>query len=75
LWNLDQPRSLTMCSQYRVDGATCDVLPDALVAQIAASAPLEKPLPQATTDEGSDSERPPPPPPPQRHAKKIKIKR
>lgn len=63
LWNLDQPRSLLLCSQYRADGAPCDVLPDELVAQIAATAPIEKPLPELTTDEGSDSERPPPPPP------------
>ncbi len=67
-WGIDQPTSLSMCSQYRVDGATCDVLPDELVTQIALSAPVEKPVPAATTDEGSDSERPPPPP-----KKNIKI--
>lgn len=61
LWNLNQPQSLTMCNQYRIDGATCDVLPDELVTQIAASAPAEAPLTQAATDEGSDTERPPPP--------------
>lgn len=60
-WGIDQATSLSMCSQYRVDGATCDVLPDELVLQIALSAPAEKPLPEATTDEGSDSDRPPPP--------------
>ncbi len=60
-WGIDQATSLSMCSQYRVDGATCDVLPDELVTQIALSAPPEKPLPEATTDEGSDSDRPPPP--------------
>lgn len=61
-WGIDQATSLSMCNQYRVDGSTCDVLPDELVTQIALSAPAEKPLPAATTDEGSDSERPPPPP-------------
>jgi D-alanyl-D-alanine carboxypeptidase len=61
MWNLDQPKSLSMCRLYRVDGATCDVLPDELVAQIALTAPAEASPPVATTDEGSDSERPPPP--------------
>ena len=60
-WGIDQATSLSLCSQYRVDGAPCDVLPDELVTQIALSAPKEKPLPEETTDEGSDSERPPPP--------------
>ena len=60
-WGIDQATSVSMCGQYRVDGATCDVLPNELVTQIALSAPEEKPLPEATTDEGSDTERPPPP--------------
>ncbi len=72
LWDLDQPRSLTLCSQYRADGAACDVLPDELVLQIAASAPAEQAVPEAATDEGSDFERPPPPKPVKR---KIKHKR
>ncbi len=70
LWNLDQPQSLTMCNQYRIDGATCDVLPDELVTQIAASAPAEATLPQAATDEGSDTERPPP----RKTVKKSRVK-
>ncbi len=60
-WGIDQATSVSMCGQYRVDGATCDVLPNELVTQIALSAPEEKPVPEATTDEGSDTERPPPP--------------
>jgi D-alanyl-D-alanine carboxypeptidase len=72
LWNLDQAKSLSLCAKYHIDSATCDVLPDDLVEQIALSAPAEKPLPQATTDEGSDDERPPPP---LRVKKKMKLKR
>jgi D-alanyl-D-alanine carboxypeptidase len=63
MWSLDQPRSLTLCQQYKLDGAPCDVLPDELVTQIAASVPAEPALVQAGTDEGSDTERPPPPHP------------
>jgi D-alanyl-D-alanine carboxypeptidase len=74
LWNLNQPQSLTMCNQYRMDGATCDVLPDELITQIAASTPFEGPLPQATTDEGSDFERPPPPQKPVQK-RKVKVKK
>jgi D-alanyl-D-alanine carboxypeptidase len=68
-WNLDQGRSLAMCSQYRLDGATCDVLPDALVAQMVADAPQEPSLPVSTTDQGSDDEELKPPPP--RRVKRV----
>jgi D-alanyl-D-alanine carboxypeptidase len=57
LWNLDQATSLSLCSQYRVDGATCYVMPDTTVQQIALSAAPQKPAPAPTTDEGSDTER------------------
>lgn len=72
LWGLDQPQSLSLCSSFRIDGATCDVLPNDLVEQIALSAPLEDKLPLATTDEGSDDERPPPH---KRIRRSVKIKR
>jgi D-alanyl-D-alanine carboxypeptidase len=55
-WNLDQATSLSLCAQYRLDGAPCYVLPDTTVQQIVMSAPPEAPLPEATTDEGSDSD-------------------
>jgi D-alanyl-D-alanine carboxypeptidase len=55
LWNLDQATSLSLCAQYRVDGAPCYVMPETTVQQIVASAPSVAPLPEAMTDEGSDS--------------------
>jgi D-alanyl-D-alanine carboxypeptidase len=63
LWGLDQITSLAMCAQYKAEGAPCDVLPDELIKQIALSAPIENPLPQSTTDQGSDDDRMGPPPP------------
>ncbi len=69
-WGIDQATSLSMCSLYRIDGATCDVLPAELVTQIALSAPQEVTIPEATTDEGSDFERPPPPPKRKKHKSK-----
>jgi D-alanyl-D-alanine carboxypeptidase len=35
LWGLSQPESLTLCAGYRTDNAHCDVMPPALVDQIA----------------------------------------
>ena len=57
LWNLDQTTSLDICRQYRLDGATCYVLPPTTIQQIAASAPLPPSTPVAATDEGSDAEK------------------
>ncbi len=57
LWNLDQSTSLDLCRQYRLDGATCYVLPQTTIQQIAASAPLPPPTPDAASDEGSDVEK------------------
>jgi D-alanyl-D-alanine carboxypeptidase len=68
-WNLDQPTSLALCAKYRAEGATCDVMPDSLITMMAAAAPPETPLPEATTDQGSDSDGLKPPP-----IKKHKLK-
>jgi D-alanyl-D-alanine carboxypeptidase len=62
LWNLNEATSLSLCSQYRLDGATCYVMPETTVQQIAASAPAEKPIVENTTDQGSDVESVKPPP-------------
>jgi D-alanyl-D-alanine carboxypeptidase len=56
LWNLDQATSLSLCAQYRVDGAPCYVMPDTTIKQIVMNAPREAPLPEAITDEGSDTD-------------------
>ena len=62
LWNLDQSTSLNLCAQYRIDGATCYVMPQTTLQQIAASAPLPEPAPNASSDEGSDTEKAKPTP-------------
>jgi D-alanyl-D-alanine carboxypeptidase len=57
LWDLDQATTLSLCSQYRAEGATCYVMPESTLQLIAASAPAEKIVPVPTTDEGADNER------------------
>jgi len=55
LWNLDQAKSLDLCTQYRTDGASCDVMPDALLLQMAAAAPPDEEAADPTDDQGSDA--------------------
>ncbi len=57
MWNFDQATSLNICRQYRLDGATCYVLPNTTIQQIAQSAPLPDVIPDAGTDQGSDTEK------------------
>lgn len=56
LWNLDQAKSATLCQQYKAEGATCDVMPDAMLQQLAAAAPPDDSVDSPTTDEGSDDD-------------------
>jgi D-alanyl-D-alanine carboxypeptidase len=35
MWNIPQDKSLSLCTAYRTDGAHCDVMPPAIVDQIA----------------------------------------
>ena len=71
LWNLEQSASLKLCSQYRLEGAPCDVLADSIVRQMAQSTPIDPTMSQPSTDQGSDDDtmgfRSPP--------KKYKIKK
>ncbi len=61
MWNFDSATSLNLCRQYRMDGATCYVMPNTTLQQIAASAPMPDVIqPDTSTDEGSDTERPKP---------------
>jgi D-alanyl-D-alanine carboxypeptidase len=36
IWNIPQAESLSLCTAYRAEGAHCDVMPPALVEQIAS---------------------------------------
>ncbi|MEO9167034.1 MAG: D-alanyl-D-alanine carboxypeptidase family protein [Aestuariivirga sp.] len=54
LWNLDQAKSLDLCTKYHTEAATCDVMPDTLLAQMAAAAPPEADSTDPTDNEGSD---------------------
>jgi len=54
LWNLDQAKSLDLCAQYHTENATCDVMPDTLLAQMAAAAPPDADTSEPAVAEGSD---------------------
>ena len=64
LWNLDMPSSLSLCNQYKQDGAPCDVMPESMIQQMAQAAPPDPTDSQPVTDEGSDDDtsgvKPPP---------------
>lgn len=55
LWNVPQAESLSLCTAYRAEGAHCDVMPPALVDQMAAFAKATQPQvrPEA---QGSESD-------------------
>jgi D-alanyl-D-alanine carboxypeptidase len=69
MWNLDQATSLDLCRQYRVDGATCIVLPQTTIQEIAARAPMPEVAQDLNTGEGSDIEKAKPNP---RHKGRVK---
>ena len=64
LWNLEMASSLSLCNQYKQDGAPCDVMPETLIAQMAAASPPDPNDDQPVADEGSDADisgvKPPP---------------
>jgi hypothetical protein len=56
LWNIDQSRSLTLCANYRVEKAYCDVMTPESFAQLAALTPEPKSTPNKKPQaQGSDS--------------------
>ena len=59
LWNIPQTESLSLCTAYRAEGAHCDVMPPALVDQIAvytkSTQPQVKPVAQGS-EADSDEE-------------------
>jgi D-alanyl-D-alanine carboxypeptidase len=59
LWNIDQSTSQALCSDYRSQNATCDVMTPEAFAQIAAlsTEPEPKPKAQAPVAQGSDAQK------------------
>ncbi len=55
LWNIPQAESLSLCTAYRAEGAHCDVMPPALVDQMAAYAKATQPQARPVT-QGSESD-------------------
>ncbi len=55
VWNIPQTESLALCTAYRTEGAHCDVMPPAVVSQIAAYVlslqPLPRPVAQGSEDD------------------------
>ena len=55
MWNIPQTESLSLCTAYRADGAHCDVMPPAVVDQIATYVrslqPTPKPVAQGSDDD------------------------
>jgi D-alanyl-D-alanine carboxypeptidase len=58
MWNIPQAESLSLCTAYRADGAHCDVMPPALVEQIAtyvkSTQPKVKPVAQGSEADVDD---------------------
>lgn len=57
LWNVPQAESLSLCTDYRAQGAHCDVVPPALVEQIADFARASAPPPPPPVAQGSEEGR------------------
>ena len=56
LWDLDMANSLSLCNLYKQDGATCDVMPETMIQQMAAAAPPDLNADQPASEEGSDND-------------------
>jgi D-alanyl-D-alanine carboxypeptidase len=58
MWNIPQAESLSLCTAYRAEGAHCDVMPPALVEQIAtyvkSTQPKVKPVAQGSEADVDD---------------------
>ena len=57
MWNIPQQESLNLCTAYRADGAHCDVMPPAMVEQIAAEIRARTPPPRPVA-QGSEEVQP-----------------
>lgn len=56
IWGLEQSQSISLCAAYKVDGAHCDILPAAVMDQMATIAKARKAAQaaQAAVEQGSD---------------------
>jgi D-alanyl-D-alanine carboxypeptidase len=79
LWNIPQAESLSLCTAYRAEGAHCDVMPPALVDQMAAYAkstqPQVKPVAQGSESDSDDAPSQPTVKPKKRIKQKIPLKK
>jgi D-alanyl-D-alanine carboxypeptidase len=59
IWNIDQPTSQALCTDYRSQNAACEVITPVAFAQIAALSkePEPKPKKQAPVAQGSDAQK------------------
>jgi hypothetical protein len=59
LWNIDQPTSQALCTDYHSQNATCDVMTPEAFAQIAtlSKEPEPKAKTQAPVAQGSDAQK------------------
>ena len=76
MWNLPQNDSLNICTAYRADGAYCDVMPPALVDQVATYVRSLQPIPKPVA-QGSDDVPPtddPPRPASPKKKKRVRVK-
>jgi D-alanyl-D-alanine carboxypeptidase len=70
VWNIDQPTSLQLCAQYRLEQAFCDVMPPQVLLQLAATAgPEVITRPAQEIEEGADMLVRAPPPAKRKKAK------
>ncbi len=58
LWNIDQSTSLALCSDYRSQNATCDVMTPEAFAQIAALSVDQVTNAKSPVTQGSDGSKP-----------------
>jgi D-alanyl-D-alanine carboxypeptidase len=74
MWDIPQAESLSLCTAYRAEGAHCDVMPPALVEQIAtyvkSTQPKVKPVSQGSEADSDDQ----PVTPVQKTKKRVKTK-
>jgi hypothetical protein len=54
MWNMEQDESLRLCTIYRADQAHCDVMPPALIEQLAAHSKTTAVPPPQPIAEGSE---------------------
>jgi D-alanyl-D-alanine carboxypeptidase len=64
MWNITQQDSLKLCSAYRTEGAYCDVMPPAVVDQVAlyvkSLQPVPRPVAQGADEDNSIDQTEPP---------------